>query len=402
MKVAYLQCETGLSGDMLVAALVDAGAPLAQIQQFVDDACPEPVRLRTERVRRHGLAALRVHVEVSETSVTRTWPRVRELLYGAGLPELVRDRALDVFARLARAEATAHAKPVEEVHFHEVGALDSLADVVAGCAALHLLGVDAVYASPVALGTGTVSGQHGLLPVPAPATSAILAEAGLPVRLGAGPGEMCTPTGAALLAAHARPAEPPPGRIVATGAGAGTRDPREYPNALRIILLEADGPGPGDQPMLLMESNVDDLDPRLWPHILDRLLAAGAADAWLTPVLMKKGRPAHVLSLLARPEQAAGLRRVVFAETTSIGLRESLVARHALGRRVTEVEVRGAVIRVKVAGSGDEVLNVQPEYEDVCRVARESGVPAKVILAEAVAAATPAARAAAEGSVPGR
>jgi uncharacterized protein (TIGR00299 family) protein len=353
------------------------------VQAAVDAVVPG-IALRVEAVTRGGLGATRVHVDAEDTAVTRTWADVRGLVEGAGLDEAVRTTALDVFGRLATAEAAVHRVPVDEVHFHEVGALDAIADVVGAAAGLHSLGLTALTASSVALGSGSTRGAHGPLPVPAPAVLQLLQ--GIPVRAGASPHEMTTPTGAAILAAVVtRWGELPPMRISRTGMGAGGREPAELANVLRLVVGE-----PIEQAgtALLLETNVDDLDPRLWPAVISTLLEAGASDAWLTPILMKKGRPAHTLSVLCTERVADDVRRVVFTETSTIGLRSTRVGKHALDRSETTVEVGGQTIRVKIAVHEGVVVNRNPEYDDVVVAAAALGRPVKAVLAEAVAEAT--------------
>jgi uncharacterized protein (TIGR00299 family) protein len=390
MTLAWFGCEAGASGDMFLGALVDAGAPLEVMQSAVDAVGVEHIALRAREVTRAGLAAIQVEVHVPHSAVVRTWGNIRGLLETADLDDAVRRRALDVFARLARAEATAHRVSPEQVHFHEVGALDAIADVVGSCAGLHALGVERADASAVAVGSGMVRAEHGLLPVPAPAVLSVLAEADAPIHAGPVAREMCTPTGAALLAATVtRWGGLPPMRVRASGAGAGTRDLDEVPNVLRLVLgepvgLAVDG-SLGEE--LVLESNVDDLDPRLWPAVLAALFEAGAADAWLTPILMKKGRPAHTLSVLTAPEHAAAVRRVIFTESSTIGLREHRVAKRALVREMRAVTVDGVEIAVKVALLEGEVVNVAPEYDDVAAAAARLGRPVKAVLAAAIAAA---------------
>ena len=382
--IGWLDCTAGASGDMLLGALVDAGAPLDVLQAAVDAVGVEPVRLRAEPVLRAGLGATRVHVEVADTSSGRTWADIRELLGAAALAEPVRALALDVFGRLAQAEAQVHRIPADEVHFHEVGALDAVADIVGVAAGLHTLGLTGLHAGPVSLGSGSTRGAHGALPVPVPAVLALLA--GAPVQGGAVPHEMCTPTGAALLAATVTTwGDLPPMTLSRVGTGAGGRDPVETANVLRLVLGE-----PRDSPSgeaLVLEANVDDLDPRLWPGVLDALLGAGADDAWLTPVLMKKGRPAHVLAVLCRQGQAEVLRDVVFRQTSTLGLRETRVAKRALERAELVVDVDGQPVRVKTGLLAGEVVNVQPEWTDVAAAAAVLGRPAKQVLAAAAAAA---------------
>jgi uncharacterized protein (TIGR00299 family) protein len=289
-----------------------------------------------------------------------------------------------VFARLAAAEGRVHRVPPDDVHFHEVGALDALADVVGVVAAFEHLALDRLAASPVALGSGSARSAHGVVPVPAPAVLELLA--GVPVHAGPVPAETCTPTGAALLAARVDEwTALPPVRVQRVGVGAGARDPVELPNVVRLVLGDPAAPAPASQ--VVLETNVDDLDPRLWPGVLGALLAAGASDAWLTPILMKKGRPAHTLSALCRPDAVAAVQAAVFAHTSTIGLRVVPVRKVALERTATSVEVLGGRVGVKVARDGGRVVNVGVEYEDVTTLARERGLPVKEVLRAATAAA---------------
>ena len=382
--IGWLDCSAGVSGDMLLGALVDVGVPLALLQTAVDAVGVEPVRLTASIVTRGGLGATKVDVEVPDETATRSWRDVRALLERASLAGPVQATALAVFARLAAAEAAVHRVTVDDVHFHEVGALDAVADVVGAAAGLHSLALTALTASPVVLGSGTTRGAHGPLPVPAPAVLALLA--GAPVLAGPVALEMTTPTGAALLATCSTAYGPLPSMVLRrAGYGAGGRDPLEVANVLRLVLGEPDDAAATTE--LVLETNVDDLDPRLWPGVLAALMAAGARDAWLTPVLMKKGRPAHVLAVLVAPGVAAAVRDVVFRETSTLGLREHPVSKRALERQVRTVEVDGQVVQVKVGLLGGEVVNAVPEWEDVAAAAAALGRPAKQVLGEAQAAA---------------
>ena len=390
MTLLWVDASAGASGDMLLGALVGAGADLAAVQAAVDALGTEPVRLTARQVTRAGLAATKVDVTAPDSDHRRTWPDVRALVERADLDPRVRDRALDVFARLARAEAAAHGIDPDEVHFHEVGALDSLADVVGACAALHDLGVQEVRCTSVAVGQGSVQTGHGLLPVPGPAVLAVLAEAGAPIGSGDVEGEACTPTGAALLASVVSSwGGLPTMRVRTSGSGAGSRDTAGRPNVLRAVLGEPPDPGsdPAPDPAVVLEANVDDLDPRVWPSVLAALLAAGASDAWLTPILMKKGRPAHTLSALVPPGAVEDVRRVVFTESSTIGVREHLVGKRALHRETRTVTVDGVAVRVKVARLDGQVVNVSPEYDDVAAAAAALDRPVKAVLAAAMAAA---------------
>ena len=378
--IGWLDCSAGISGDMLLGALVDVGVELALLQAAVDAVGVEPVRLSEQLVTRGGIGARKVDVHVDESPRTRTWSDVRALLEQAALGDHVHALALDVFARLAAAEAQVHRTPVDDVHFHEVGALDAVADVVGCAAGLLELGLTSLTASPVVLGSGTTRGAHGPLPVPPPAVLALLA--GAPVLSGPVAQEMTTPTGAALLAATVTAYGPlPPMTLLRSGSGAGGRDPHEVANVLRLVLGEPAQVETGTA--LVLETNVDDLDPRLWPGVLQALLAAGAGDAWLTPILMKKGRPAHTLSVLCGPAVVAAVREVLFRETTTLGVREQVVGKTALDRAERTVHVDGRPVRVKLGLLDGEVVNAMPEWDDVAAASAALGRPAKQVLQQA-------------------
>jgi uncharacterized protein (TIGR00299 family) protein len=370
----WVDASSGASGDMLLGALVGAGVPVEVLRAAVDTVSPEPVALRVERVTRHGFAATRVHVEVADSVHHRTWRDVRALLEQGG-----QETAHRVFERLAVAEGAVHGHDPDDVHFHEVGALDAIADVVGVCAGFAHLGATEVVVSPVAVGSGSVRTAHGPLPVPPPAVAELLR--GVPSYAGPGTGELCTPTGAALLTTLATSYGGQPAMTTGqVGVGAGGRDPESHANVLRLLVGAATG-GAAER-LHVLETNVDDLDPRVWPEVLAALLAAGARDAWLTPILMKKGRPAHTLHALVDADRAEAVRAVVFRETTTIGVRSHLVDRTALPRETTTVAVGGEEVRVKVTGS-----TAQPEYDDVVRAAHALDRPVREVLAEATAAA---------------
>ncbi|MBC3839692.1 nickel pincer cofactor biosynthesis protein LarC [Streptacidiphilus sp. 4-A2] len=395
MRTAWIDASCGVAGDMLLGALTDAGAPLAAAQAAVDAVVPDTVRLTRETVTRAGLRATRVQVELlAADQPHRSWRDIKELIGrapAAGLPEPARERALAVFARLAGAEARVHGAEPQDVHFHEVGGWDSIADVVGVCAALHRLGVERVTASPVAVGSGRVRAAHGELPVPVPAVAELAA--GWQVFAG-GRGELATPTGMALVTALAAECGGlPPMHLETTGVGAGTRDTPERPNVVRVLLgtapaAGADSGGPGTA--VVLECNVDDLDPRLWPGVLTALLAAGAADAWLVPVLMKKGRPAHTLCVLAPPGRAQALREAVFRETSTLGVREYPVHKTTLERTWTRVELLGTELPVKLGHRDGVIVQATPEFEDAARLAARLGLPVRAVLTAAAQAATAA------------
>ena len=369
--IGWLDAQAGVSGDMLLGALVDAGVPLEVLNA---PSAALGVTLTATTVERGGIGATKVDVHAPDDASHRSWRDLQSLVSG---------RAHDVFARLAAAEAAIHRVAVDDVHFHEVGGHDAVADIAGVCAGLDHLGLAALSCSTVTLGSGTTRGAHGPLPVPAPAVLALLQ--GAPVAAGPVALEMTTPTGAALLAELVTDWGPlPPMTVTTTGYGAGGRDPQEVANVLRLVLGEPLG---GSATAVLLETNVDDLDPRVWPHVLQQLLAAGASDAWLTPILMKKGRPAHTLSVLVTTARAADVRRVVFAETSTIGLRESTVGKHALDRTESVVSLEGQQIRVKTAWLDGAPVNTQPEWDDVQAAALALGRPAVDVLAAATALA---------------
>jgi len=396
MTTVWIDASSGASGDMLLGALAGAGVRLDVMQSAVSAVAPEPVELGVSQVRRRGFAATRCHVEVADSIQHRTWSDVHTLLELAALDAAVAELATAVFQRLAEAEAAVHGTSPAEVHFHEVGALDAIADVVGVCAGFVELAADRVVVSPVAVGSGTVDAAHGTLSVPPPAVAELLR--GVPTYAGPGTSELCTPTGAALLTTLADAYGPLPALVTrAIGVGAGGRDPETHANVLRLFVGDRVGldtaslvpreSGSTTGTELVIEANVDDLDPRVWPGVLDALLSAGAADAWLSPITMKKGRPAYTLHALTPPETADAVRRAIFTETSTIGVREHLVAKQALAREFDAVEVHGHRIAVKIAYLDGAVVNVSPEWDDVARAADDLGRPAADVLAAAVTAA---------------
>jgi pyridinium-3,5-bisthiocarboxylic acid mononucleotide nickel chelatase len=388
VRALWVDAGNGAAGDMLLAALLDAGADLDAVRSGLHGLSVGPLEVEVAPVRRHGLRALHADVRVPPDDVSRNLTDVTEILSAAALPDPVREFALAVFTRLARAEARVHGVAVTEIHFHEVGALDAIADVT-GCAlALHdlgLLGAAVRVVSPVAAGSGVVRAAHGPLPVPVPAVLELLTEAGAPMRSHPAAMELCTPTGAALLATLATGWGPLPDCVpAAVGTGAGTRDPEGHPNVVRVVVgAPAASADWASAELHRVDSTIDDLDPRVWPDVLEELRAAGAADAWCTPALMRKGRPGQVLSVLVDPPRLDAVCRVVFERTTSLGVRVSSVERRSLRRDRVEVDVGGAVVGVKRGLLGDRVVTAQPEYDEARAAAAAADRPVHEILAEA-------------------
>jgi pyridinium-3,5-bisthiocarboxylic acid mononucleotide nickel chelatase len=358
------------------------------VRAAVTCVVPGEVAVGIRTVHRAGLRATRVEVaSAAADHPHRAWPDIRELLQTAALSAEVREPAVAVFARLAEAEAHVHGVDPDDVVFHEVGSWDAIADVVGVCAALADLGVVDLTVSPVALGSGRVAAAHGNLPVPAPAV--------LDLALGwsvvpGGAGEWTTPTGMALVRGLATRCGPLPPMVVgAIGVGAGSRDPSGHPNVTRVVLGEpVAGPKEGDTArMTVLETNVDDLDPRVWPTVLSALLEAGAADAWLVPILMKKGRPAHTLCVLASEAKGAAMRTAMFTLTGTLGVRETAVQRTTLGRDWLPIALPDGQVRVKVGLDNGVVTVVTPEFDDAAALARARGMPVRQVLDEALAEA---------------
>jgi uncharacterized protein (TIGR00299 family) protein len=377
--IVWLNPVSGISGDMFLGALLDVGAPLDGVRAAVAATGLAGWDLSAERVSRGGIAATRAVVTVTDTATER---RAADLL--THVEQAGSAVAASAVRAIAEVEAGIHGVPVADVHLHEIGGLDTVVDTVGVAAALGLLGVTEVHCGPVALGSGTVASRHGVLPVPAPATAALLAGAGAGVT-GAGAGETVTPTGAALLvAAGARFGPVPAMTLRGVGYGAGGRDPADRANVLQVLLGEpagrtGAGMGSGTATMVLLETNVDDVTGEVLGHLVTRLLAAGAADAWISPIVMKKGRPAHTVHVLAAPERAAECERIVLAETGSLGLRRTPVERTALPRRMTTVEVDGHPVRVKHGPWG-----AKPEHDDVAAVAAALGLPVREVARRAL------------------
>jgi len=386
-RLVYFDCASGASGDMLLGALVDLGLPIDVLRQELAKLPLRGYRLEARAVDRSGLRATKVDVLVDghETHHHHDHRGLRDILDlvdRSGLDAPVKDRAAALFRRLAEAEAAVHGTSPEEVQFHEVGAVDSIVDIVGGVCGLAWLGADGFAASALNVGTGSVTMSHGTFPVPPPATARLLH--GVAVY-GAGEGELLTPTGALLVTAYATAYGPlPPVRIEGVGHGAGTRDTPGRPNVLRLIVGEAAaGAGPR---VLVLETEIDDMPAQLYGPLMDRLLGAGALDVYYTAIQMKKGRPGLLVTALCDPSLCSALEEVLFTETTTLGVRRQEWDRTVLERDRVTVETAYGPVAVKRGRRGGRVYNAQPEFEDCRRVAEARGVPVKEVWAAALAA----------------
>ncbi|MDR3686706.1 MAG: nickel pincer cofactor biosynthesis protein LarC [Coriobacteriia bacterium] len=383
--IAYLDCSTGVSGDKFLGALLDAGElrgdfTAEHLRAVVTAIAPE-VRVSVERVLSRGVSSLSVLVTAEGQPTHRHWSDIEALIQAADLADPVRASALRAFEALAAAEAVVHGVALEDVHFHEVGAIDSIVDIVGTCAGVHALGLDgAIVVGPVAVGSGTVETSHGVLPVPAPATAGLLAD--VPIVPGPATGELTTPTGAALLKALASGyGDMPPMMIDRLGYGAGTRD-IGMPNVCRIMIGEPmvghlGVPASDLQPVVLLETNIDHLPAEELAFAAEELLAAGALDVWQTPIFMKKGRSAVMLSVLANPADADSLAERAIALTGSLGVRRQTIERSCVAREILEVATPWGPARVK-RGAG----RLRPEHDDVARIARAHGLPYAAVARE--------------------
>jgi uncharacterized protein (TIGR00299 family) protein len=375
MRIAHFDAFSGIAGDMTVAALLDAGAPAETLFAGLD-SLGTGAHFSAERVKRHGIAGTKFNVEFEEGHTHRHLPHIVKMIDASALPDKAKANAIHVFEVLGAAEAQVHGVPVEKVHFHEVGAVDSICDIAGACYALELLGIESVHCSPVNTGSGTVEADHGTMPVPTPATAILLS--GKPAYARGPETELTTPTGAALMAALATGFGPlPPMRVSAQGFGAGTKDFPQMANMLRVMIGEASGASESTT-VSVIEANIDDCTPQVLGYAMERLFDAGALDVTLSPLVMKKQRPGSLLRVIATPETREALVEIIFSETTTLGLRVYDAERRVQSRGFETVETPFGPVRVKVGEFG-----ASPEYDDCRELALKTGVPLKEILAVA-------------------
>jgi pyridinium-3,5-bisthiocarboxylic acid mononucleotide nickel chelatase len=418
VKVLYFDCFAGAAGDMVLGALIDAGVKLEDVRRALGSLAISPTTVWTERVTRTGIAATKFCVrgefapldhahdherhqdhhgddhnhrhphthehEEKHHQVHRTLDDINRLIDGSALSRTGKDRAKELFARLGEAEAAIHATPLDQVHLHEVGALDSIIDIVGTVFAMESIGADRVVASPLNVGSGSVRSAHGIYPVPAPATVRLLKDA--PIYVGPQSVEMVTPTGALLVTSYAQEFGPVPAmRVAQIGYGAGHRDFTDTPNVLRVLVGESDASA-SSHTIVVIEAEIDDMNPQIFGVLMDRLLAQGALDVFYTPIQMKKNRPGTLLSVIAAPEAREALTATIFRETTTIGVRYRDMRRECLDRRTVTVTTSLGDVRIKVASRNGQIVNASPEFEDCVRRAGEHDVPAKNVQAMAMKA----------------
>ena len=398
MRALYFDCFAGVSGDMIIGALIDLGVDLDALSNQLSSLGLSAYQVKAGRVKRSGIAAVKFNVEVDEgKQPSRKLADITEIINRSELSAQVKARSIQIFERLAEAEAQVHGSTRERVHFHEVGAVDSIIDTVGAMIGLEMLGVDRFFASPLRLGHGSVQTQHGLMPVPAPATAELVR--GVDVYAGEIEGEFVTPTGAAIVTVLCESFGPlPEMKITRAGYGAGSRDPKGFPNALRVVMgdvsestAKADDASlnesrhQGDS-VMVVETNIDDMNPQAYGFVMERAFALGALDVFLIPAQMKKARPGTLLTVLCEPAKTDSIIEMLLRETTTLGVRYYEAKRRVLERAIETVETEYGTVRMKVARAGDRTLHFLPEYDDCARLAARCGKPVIEVQSAATAA----------------
>jgi uncharacterized protein (TIGR00299 family) protein len=416
LRILYFDCFSGAAGDMILGALLDAGLPLGDLRRALGSLAVDPDDVWTERVTRAGVSATQFHVrgerapidhahdhdhehahtrghrqqhahanhEVRHHYSHRSLRQIDALIDGSSLSLTGKDRAKELFARLGETEAAIHGTSMDQVHLHEVGSVDSIIDIVGTVYALETFGADHIVASPLNVGSGTVQTAHGLYPVPAPATAKLLE--GVPIYAGPQQAELVTPTGALLITAYARRFDVvPPMRLRRTGYGAGSKDFHGTPNVLRVLIGEGDTAPPSHR-VVVIEAEIDDMNPQIFGVLIDRLMSEGALDVSYTAIQMKKNRPGTLVSIVAPPAARERLTSTVFSETTTIGVRFREMDRECLDRETVLVDTPFGRVGIKVARRNGALMNASPEFEDCARLAAESGTPVKDVQAAAMKA----------------
>ncbi|MGP8079986.1 MAG: nickel pincer cofactor biosynthesis protein LarC [Dehalococcoidales bacterium] len=380
-KIAYFDCFSGASGDMIIGALLDAGLELAVLKKGLAGLDFHGYKLTAEKVLRSGITATKFNVVLDEEEHEhhhRGLTEILNIINNGMIPDNVKTKSSAIFRKLGAVEAGIHGVPLEEVHFHELGAIDTIIDIVGTIFALETLKIERIYSSPLAVGSGTVKTAHGLLPVPAPATLQILAEAGAPVVNAPPsenpPGELLTPTGAVLITSLAADFKQPNLKVEKTGYGAGNKQFPTWPNVVRVWIGEETG-STNDDALVLLETNIDDMNPQIYGYLMEKLFAEKAADVWFTPIQMKKNRPAVMLSVLAPASLETKITEIMMRETSTLGIRSRPVSRHTAQREIIEFDSSLGRARAKIKRFGADIVAVSPEYDDCRRLALEHNLP---------------------------
>jgi len=379
MKILYFDCFLGASGDMILSALFDLGVPLELVQETIERVSPSDVRISLKRVEKHHLSALSLEISAPPSDKSLSYKEMREMIEKADLKQKIKDDSLAILQRLASAEAFIHDVDINEVHFHELGGIDTIVDIVGTATAIDFLSVEEIYSSPLPISYGFIEIEHGILPIPAPATMKLLE--GVPIRQVSVEGETLTPTGAAIITHYAKGYHLPPMRLSKIGLGAGQKD-FPIPNILRVLLGEAVEEFKMED-VVLLETNIDDMAPNLYEFVMDELFKSGALDVFLQPIIMKRSRPGVILSVLCKPEDMGRLSELIFRETTTLGIRINRLERMALDREVVKVETKWGEVEVKVARMGDKILGFSPELRSCEEIARKENIPLKAVIDEA-------------------
>ena len=378
MKTLYFDCFAGASGDMILGAMVAAGVDPSALREQLSRLNVDGFAIKFETVNRSGLSATYANVETAHEHKHRHLSDIKQIIEGSGVSDAVKKLSVETFTRLAEAEARVHNEPIEHVHFHEVGALDAIVDIVGAAICFDLLKIDRFVCSPLHVGSGTVEMSHGRFPVPPPAVAELIK--GVPFYSSDIQGELLTPTGAAIITTVCKEFGPiPQMRSEVIGYGAGTRHYKDFPNVLRVLLGQTEPQTATDERLWMIETNIDDMSPQVLGHVMDRAFELGALDCYFTPVQMKKNRPGVLLSLLCERDRKEELLNLLFTETTTLGVRSHGVERRALQRSISRVETQYGPIDVKVARLNGRVVNEMPEFEQVRAAASKAGVPLKVV-----------------------
>jgi uncharacterized protein (TIGR00299 family) protein len=383
MRTLYFDCFAGASGNMILGALVSLGIDQEELRREVEKLNTAAFQIEFEKVMRSGISAVHAQVRIPVESKHRHLNDILRIIEESPLADRVKRRSVDIFRRLAEAEAKVHGIEVGEVHFHEVGALDAIVDVVGSCIGFEMLGIESFACSKIHVGSGFVEIEHGKFPVPPPAVSELLR--GIPIYSTEVTGELMTPTGAAIISAlSASYGVIPEMAVEQTGYGAGTRVYDKFPNVLRLMVGESEAVSSTRERVAVLETNIDDISPQFLVYVMERALAKGALDCWFTPIQMKKNRPATLLSILCRPEDTATLTELIYSETTTLGVRVTETERECLEREIVSSLTPFGRIDVKIARSGGKTINVMPEYDQVRKAAIANNVPFRVVHTAAI------------------